>query len=427
MTVETQEKGYKELESMTNILRSILKHRKNQPTIQSEELYYESLLNYCDRILAAKANGKMLVGHSVMFPVELLYAFDLVPLNLETLSGTLTILSQSFSNTLSAAAQYGLAQEVCSTYRVLMGAVIRQTLPQPDFIVWSSQVCDNTARTWEILTEYYRVPGFFLDRPFRRSKKEEAYLIKELKKLISFLEEQTKAKFDYDKFKEVMQYSIRSMELCHEVCNLRKRFPSPLRNRTIVNSMTIEWILSGTPDATRYFQTVKDEAQMISQREPKANAKAKERYRLLCLYLPPLYDLKVLDWLQQEFGASIVMDLLSLWELEPDMAPEKPLEALGKKIFLRPDARLSHGPGEILVNEIVSRAREFHLDGAIFFAHIGCRQSGAMIRSLREGLQKELGLPYSVIDMDTMDPSFSSIPEIKSKLEGFFEILEEHK
>ena len=121
------------------------------------------------------------------------------------------------------------------------------------------------------------------------------------------------------------------------------------------------------------------------------------------------------------------MDLLSLWELEPDMAPEKPLEALGKKIFLRPDARLSHGPGEILVNEIVSRAREFHLDGAIFFAHIGCRQSGAMIRSLREGLQKELGLPYSVIDMDTMDPSFSSIPEIKSKLEGFFEILEEHK
>ena len=206
MTVETQEKGYKELESMTNILRSILKHRKNQPTIQSEELYYESLLNYCDRILAAKANGKMLVGHSVMFPVELLYAFDLVPLNLETLSGTLTILSQSFSNTLSAAAQYGLAQEVCSTYRVLMGAVIRQTLPQPDFIVWSSQVCDNTARTWEILTEYYRVPGFFLDRPFRRSKKEEAYLIKELKKLISFLEEQTKAKFDYDKFKEVMQY-----------------------------------------------------------------------------------------------------------------------------------------------------------------------------------------------------------------------------
>jgi benzoyl-CoA reductase/2-hydroxyglutaryl-CoA dehydratase subunit BcrC/BadD/HgdB len=415
--------GYEELDNMASILRSILKHRKNQSTAKSEELYYEALLNYCTRILEAKANDKMLVGHSVMFPVELLYAFDLVPLNLETLSGTQTILTHSFSDTLSAAAQYGLAQEVCSTYRVLMGTVIRKTLPKPDFIVWSSQVCDNTARTWHILTEYYQVPGFFLDRPFRRSRKGESYLIKEMEKLIDFLEEQTQTKLDYDKFKEVMQHSIHSMELCHEVYNLRKGIPSPLRNRTIVNSMTIEWILSGTPEATRYFQTVRDETQKIGRMGP--DAKTREKYRLLCLYLPPLYDLKFLDWLQHEFGASIVMDLLNLWELEPGMVSEKPLEALAKKIFLRPDARLSHGPGEILVNEVVSRAKEFHLDGAIFFAHIGCRQSGAMIRSLRDGLQRELGLPYSVIEMDTMDPSFSTIPEIKNKIEGFFEILGE--
>jgi hypothetical protein len=50
-----------------------------------------------------------------------------------------------------------------------------------------------------------------------------------------------------------------------------------------------------------------------------------------------------------------------------------------------------------------------------------------MIRSLKDGLQKELGLPYSVIDMDTMDPSFTTIPEIKNKIEGFFEMLDAYK
>jgi benzoyl-CoA reductase/2-hydroxyglutaryl-CoA dehydratase subunit BcrC/BadD/HgdB len=420
-----EEAGYKKLEDMVHILRGILKHRKDQPTAESEELYYESLLSYCNGILEAKDKGKMLVGHSVMFPVELLYAFDLVPLNLETLSGTQTILTQSFSDTLSAAAQYGLPQEVCSTYRVLMGSVVSQSLPKPDFIVWSSHVCDNTARTWDILTEHYQIPGFFLDRPFRRSEKEETYLIKELKRLISFIEEQTKTKFDYDRFKEIMQNSIRAMELCHEVYNLRKGIPSPFRNRTIVNSMTMEWILSGTAEATAYFETVRNEVRALAQMDP--TKKAKEKYRLLCLYLPPLYDLKFLDWLKRDYGASVVMDLLTIWQLEPDLVAEKPLEALVKKIFLRPDARLSHGPGEILVDEIVSRAKEFHLDGAIFFAHIGCRQSGAMIRSLKDGLQKELGLPYSVIDMDTMDPSFTTIPEIKNKIEGFFEMLDAYK
>lgn len=78
---------------------------------------------------------------------------------------------------------------------------------------------------------------------------------------------------------------------------------------------------------------------------------------------------------------------------------------------------------EIVVDQA---ARDYQAEGAVYFAHIGCRQAYALIRPMRDLLRDELDMSMVVIDCDIVDPSFSSGEEMQSKLEGFFEMLEDN-
>ena len=83
-----------------------------------------------------------------------------------------------------------------------------------------------------------------------------------------------------------------------------------------------------------------------------------------------------------------------------------------------------HGPAdEGMVPDIIQDAVEFKAQGAIYWAHIGCRTSCAMIRTVKDALREKVGIPTLVLDMDILDPSFVSDAQMKEKLEGFFETL----
>jgi hypothetical protein len=83
-----------------------------------------------------------------------------------------------------------------------------------------------------------------------------------------------------------------------------------------------------------------------------------------------------------------------------------------------------HGPGINFVDDTVKLARDFRVDAALYYAHIGCRQACALIRSVKDRLKENLGIPTLVLDCDIMDPSLTPQGDLRDKLEGFFEMLE---
>jgi benzoyl-CoA reductase/2-hydroxyglutaryl-CoA dehydratase subunit BcrC/BadD/HgdB len=196
-----------------------------------------------------------------------------------------------------------------------------------------------------------------------------------------------------------------------------------MRNRNLMNQNTIEGLFSGVPEAVTFIEQVRDEI--------KANVDAgkgvaeKERYRLLFLFLPPFYELKILDWLEREHGAVSVMEPFISYYAPGEMDPDNPLESIARKSFYRHTAHPMHGPSDAFVDDTLRIAEEFDADGAVYFAHIGCRQACALIRTLKDRLKEELDVPTLVIDVDIMDPSLSSGEEIRDKFEGFFEILDD--
>lgn len=421
MPVATQ--GETHVQSMIDILERMRQHRKARPTVTSDELYYEYISRYYQRILQAKEEGKYIVGHTVMAPIEIFFAMDVVPMHLESTASTMAILLNRYAEFLNTARAFGLTPECCSAHRILAASFVQQVLPCPDVVLWTSQSCDNTAKAGDALTELYQVPGFFLDRPYQFTDSHVNYYKKQLAELVSFLEERTGKKMDYDRLKEVVKSSLRVMELYRELYELRKAVPAPMRNRSFMNQLLIEWTYCGTPEGVKFFETVRDEVK--GNVEQGRGAVAEERHRILSLFLPPFYENKLLDWMEREYGAAIVMDPMSSWPMKVEVDPDDPMEAVARITFYRVGSRLMHGPADVFIEDCLLNAREFKADGALYFAHIGCRQACALIKPIKDALRQELALRTAVIDMDLMDPSFSSSDELRGKLEEFFEMLDE--
>lgn len=388
--------------------------------------YLEYIKAYFERVQTAKEEGKYVAGYTVFCPVEIFYAMDIVPLFIEGY-----LLYHNFftdlGDYLELAAQFGFPPEICSAHRVTDAMVLADGFPRPDFFVFSSQACDNTPKSGEGMAELYDTPCYFLDRPYEYNEQSVNYYAEELKGLIEFLEDHTRRKMDYDRLKEVLELSYKVNQMHVQISEMRKSIPEPVPSEGIFAAMAVGWLLGGTQEAVEYYELLYNEVrERVAQR---IAVVPDEKYRIMFPFIIPFWDTSLMDWMEQEHGAVVVIDMLNVW-LEDGkwlVDPDNPLENLSRKTFIHPGVCLLHGPMDVWLDNVVKAARDYHADGAIFFSHIGCRQACGGIRAVKDILQEKFSIPLAVIDCDIVDKSFTSTEEVKEKLDSFFEILAEKK
>jgi benzoyl-CoA reductase subunit B len=187
------------------------------------------------------------------------------------------------------------------------------------------------------------------------------------------------------------------------------------------------WSFAGAPEGVAYLTAIRDE--LKERVEAKKGYIPEEKFRILTLFIPQLSaGMKLLDWMENEHGAVMVYDpSMSHWG-EVEIVPSKPLESLARKSFAFPVCRQMLGPFDRdVIDGFVKDAIDYKAEGAIYYAHAGCRQGCATIRPVKDALKKEAGIPTLTVDMDYMDPTYASEEEMKDKVEGFFELLEDRK
>jgi len=198
--------------------------RMNQATPgarQSDVLYYKMLEGYYRRLLQAHDDGKLIAAHTDFFPVELVYAMDIVPMHTEVTTWMMTLFTGENEDILSASAELGLASEICTPHRGLAGAFVTGAIPRPDIMLWSNLVCDNTAKSGELIMDVTGSDGFFLDHPFKQSDEEVKYLVEGLGDMVSFLEQRSGNRMDWDRMSEIVERMDRQIELIREINELR--------------------------------------------------------------------------------------------------------------------------------------------------------------------------------------------------------------
>lgn len=198
--------------------------------------------------------------------------------------------------------------------------------------------------------------------------------------------------------------------------------PSPFPPQRFFELLMNHYLFPGQPQAVEYLETLKAEME-IAVREKKGVVQP-ERFRLMSLLVPPLYSLRLFSRIPQEYGAvSVVEPLFSLWD-EGRLDPHKPLESIAQKMSMFPEMCMYGQMGRRIIQAAVDNAREYRVDGAICYAHIGCRQGSGVIKVLKDALN-EVDVPVLTVDCDILDSTVASEDEIRNKLEQFFELLED--
>lgn len=420
----TTTKHKKDIDLLIRSYQLMARMNRLQPDARpSQTLYFQLLEKYYTRVRNAHEEGKMVASHTVFFPAEILYAMDIVPMHTEMSTWLNALILGEQAEVLAKGAELGLAPEICSPHRGVAGIFALEALPHPDIILWSNLICDNTAKCGELMMELSGSPGFFLDNPFQDSPGEMDYLTGELEDMVHFLEEKSGKKMDWDRLSEMVALTEEEIELHREISELRKAVPSPMSISGYLELLSADYMFPGQPEAIQYLTQLRDE---LKERVQQGNgAVSPERFRLMTLFVPPMYLISYLGRLFDELGAvSVVEPLFTCWS-EGKLDPAKPLESVAKKSFLIPERRSMYGPlSEQALQDITDGAEQYKIDGAIYWAFMGCRHTCATIRVIKEILS-EVDIPMLTIDCDIVDPTINSEEEVRDKLEQFFEMLED--
>lgn len=389
---------------------------------RSDAFYYRILGNYYERICQASEHGDPLALHTIFMPAEILYAMDITPMHAETSTWMNAVFSGNAGAVLEKASEMRLATEICSAHRGLAGSYALNVMPRPDVVLWSALVCDSCGKSGELIMQLTGSPGFFMDYPFEDSEDEKKYLTVEMNKMIAFLEETTGRRMNWDKLSEIVARADYQIQLVREIFELRKAIPSPFPPQRFLEIMMPGYLLPGHPEAIEYMEMLRDEMrEMVEQGK---GVITEERFRLMTLYFPPLYMIGHLGRVAEEYGAvSVVEPFFNLWG-EGRLDPQKPIESLVQKNFMLPEM-ISYGTfKQRTLDDIVQCARDFKIDGAVFYAHVGCRQAAGSLKHFKDALT-DAGYPFLVLDFDMMDATVASEAEVTEKLVQFFELLEE--
>ena len=207
-----------------------------------------------------------------------------------------------------------------------------------------------------------KCPGFFLDHPFQHSKEEVAYLVNELKSMVRFLEEHSGHKMYWDKLSEIVARTNQQLALTNEINQLRKLVPSPFPAQGFLKLLSADYLFPGQPEAIAYLQQLRDDLKNIAQEEIKGTP---EKYRLMTLFIPPIYMMSYLDKLYQQYGAvSVVEPMFNSW-VEAEFDPAQPLKSVAEKSYLIPESRVMYGPlTDDVIKFVVDSARDYKVNGA---------------------------------------------------------------
>lgn len=385
-------------------------------------IFFRIMADYYESIHTARSHETPLVWSSLFIPIEILYAMDIIPFMVEQAVTAFIYEKGAIEEYTDVAARKGISQELCSVHRNLMGMGLKKAMPPPDLIVSTSQTCDVILKNYEALGHYFDCPTYLLDFPYWDSKDAIAYYRKEIEGLIVFLEKHTNKTLHEAKLFEVLERSHQLDGLFYRINTLKKNVPTPIGMRDAIAHFGVRQVLTGTQPGVNYFQTVLNECTALVN-SPKGLAN-RQRIRILWLYVPIYFELRLYRWLEKKYGAVVVMDTMSYAGDEVMDLSMPPLEYLARKAYNQFITAQYCRPMDKFLSDVLKMVKEYKADACIYLAHIGCKHGCASIRMIKDVVEAECEIPFFTLDADALDPTVVSSLEIRQKLSEFMEILE---
>ncbi len=362
--------------------------------------------------------------------VELLEAFDILPIYPEVNALQLAIRHQSLEPIL-AAEELGYAADNCAYVKADIGALLKGItptggrLPIPALALCNFVGCNTYVKWFEHVSEFQKVPLFMLDVPFLRtdepSKDDIVYVVRQLRELVTELERITKRKFDYDRFKEAVRNSSQVEELWSRIKHLSRKTPSPFD--AFFDAITLMgplYVYRANPAGVKFFQAALEEFEQKAARGE--GPFGSEKFRLVIEGPPPYPFFRVFRDMFAKWGACAVASTYStvggLWEFGFRHDPENPFEAVAMHMLAHNVTNRNYLQRYEQIRRYVE---EWNAQGLIIHFVKSCRLFSAGQGDMRDYFTKELGVPTLYLESDIEDPRYFSEAQIKNRMDAFFE------
>jgi benzoyl-CoA reductase subunit B len=350
---------------------------------------------------------------------DLLLAFDAQPMCTEGLVAILLILQPGVNEKLiDVGEQAGVPVEYCSASKNAIGAYLADQLPQPDCIVTSSHPCDSMVSSYQTLEYLSGVPTFRLDTPYWDDQRSLDYYAGEIRRLIAFLEDQFNRRLDYDRLRKVLTEVNMTNELLIEVNEMYRAKPCPGSIVSTVLSWVARVIGLGTPEVT---ETARRLHKITKERYQRGRGTIRNEKIRVIWYDVPIAFYPLVLWMEETFGATIVMDVVSYIDTPPidTTTEESMVRGLAESYMNLAMARQFHGPVDFYLRDLNRICQDYSGDCFIFAGHAGCKHAWASTRIIKDYMKK-IGMPLLVLSSDIFDRRVIHEDQLKAQIEEFF-------
>jgi benzoyl-CoA reductase/2-hydroxyglutaryl-CoA dehydratase subunit BcrC/BadD/HgdB len=360
---------------------------------------------------AYEPDRKVIYTAFYAFPMELLAPFDVAPFDFEIASSMLASTEQGVP-TMKDAEERGYPMDVCSFHRAALGASFNEYFPTPEMLLTTSYYCDQKAKTNEILALLHDRESYLLYVPTEISKASVAYVEKQLREVASIIGRIAGQELDEDRLKEAVRSSNRARRSQLRLLELLKHCPAPWGGDQLIAYSINGHMFNGTETKERLNQAF---LKRLEQRIGTGRLRP-EKHRLYWFAWLPTYPSNLFDTLAEKDVAVPLCETFRVFWDEID--EDRPFEGLALKCLKSP-----------FVGSVTRRTRgleriveDYRLDGALLFATPACRHANAGYKHLKDSLER-LDLPFLMLDMDISDPRGYSKEQIRTRVEGFVELL----
>ncbi len=337
---------------------------------------------------------------------------------------------------LQVAEDRGYIVEICSYTRNAMGCALFPEeeraeadpiwqMPHPSFVVVTDPGCsmlvnwgDAARRTYDVPMFVIQLPHFWVDE---REDEAMAFTVRQLRELITFLEDQLHRRFDWDRFQEIMANTKVATTLRKEAMEMCKAIPSPATFFDWSTALGGVNYMLGKPQCIELYQSIKDE---VAQRvQDKEGAVIGEKYRLYWDGIVCWPKLGFLAAKLANLGASVVTGRythLGFYSVPEAIDPTKPLESLAANgLALHANHNI-----DWLVDNISKLCQEYAIDGIVSHAHRTCRPLAAPQLDMMDGVSRRLGLPAVFFEADLADETFYSDAQVDTRIQALLEEID---
>ena len=375
---------------------------------------------------------------------ELLRCFDLLPV-LPEINALQSAMRGKSREYITLAEKAGHSEDVCTYVKCDLGMMksgnvgpTGQRLPSPDLLLLSYTGCFTFMKWFEILREEYDAPVAMLHVPYqadgRITESMRDYVVDQLReKIIPALEELSGKSYDEDRLKELLARSARAEDDLVWVLQSARNRPSPVDAYFggVYYIGPIFTAFRGTEDAVEYYRALRGEIEERIARgqgpiTPEGEIE-EERFRIVVEGPPNWTSFREFWNMFADEGAVVVASTYTkvggVYDFGFRHDPDRPLETLAEYCMgcytnLNLPSR---------VDMLCRYISDYGADGLLVNSIKSCNSfSAGQLMMLRE-VENRTGRPGGFIESDLVDPRYFSSSNIKTRLESFFQMIEQKR